>query len=195
MKNCALILLSLAAAACTTKSNSALIITKVVAPTVITSGTPPVTTCSVDAGSTETSFLRLNPAENVGQVGLVVQNTIAPTSSVNPALHTDASTFVPEQTVIDYELIPTLGSNAQSLGQKVIPTTGVLVPGGASVGTVAVIMVPPGVLSATIKAGTFVRTTFHIEGKLADGSSVHTSEREYLFEICTTAGCAANVCL
>ena len=198
MKIRSLILLTLAAAACTTKNNAALIISKVVPPTAATTGTPPavVVTCKIDPGTAENSFLLLNPAENVGQVGVVVQNFIRPTNTVNPLLNADSSTFIPEQAVVSYEVIPQIGANAapQSLGQKVIPATGVLVP-STGTGSVAVVMMPTGVVPATIKAGTFVRTTFHIEGKLIDGSSVHTSERQYLFEICTTAGCAANPCL
>jgi hypothetical protein len=34
-----------------------------------------------------------------------------------------------------------------------------------------------------------VRVIFHVEGKLDDGSSVRTSEHEYLFVTCNTAGC------
>ncbi len=33
---------------------------------------------------------------------------------------------------------------------------------------------------------------FDANGKLLDGSSVHTSEREYLFRVCNTAGCGTS---
>ena len=46
-----------------------------------------------------------------------------------------------------------------------------------------------GVSLAGLASGTIVRVMLHIEGKLLDGSTVHTSEREYLFQICSTAGC------
>jgi hypothetical protein len=42
-----------------------------------------------------------------------------------------------------------------------------------------------------------VRVTFHIEGKLTDGSSVRTNEYEYVFITCASGGtdCSSNQCL
>src|SRR2546423_1257255 len=46
-----------------------------------------------------------------------------------------------------------------------------------------------GLDTTALPAGAFVRTIFHLEGKLLDGQYVHTSEREYLFQVCRVAGC------
>ena len=69
---------------------------------------------------------------------------------------------------------------------------GVVVQTGGQ-GTVAAPLFLPGVLPAGAATGDFIRTSFHVEGKLADGSTVQTNEREYLFRICTT--CTTNACL
>ncbi len=190
MKTRLTILLAALAAACTTKNNSALQITKVVPPTVATATGSTTTTCTIEPGGTEVSFLAVNPAENTGTVGAIVENQALPNLQVNPLLRVDASSFLPHQAVITYEVI---GGGA-SIGQQTVPTAGVVVPGGGT-GAIAIQMLPKGSVPAGLAAGTFIRTTFHIEGKMVDGSSVHTSEREYLFQICTTTGCAGNSCL
>jgi len=43
-------------------------------------------------------------------------------------------------------------------------------------------------IPATLLTG-IVRVSFHIEGVLDDGSNVRTSDREYIFVTCSTAGC------
>ena len=153
-------------------------------------GTGTTLTCTLSPGDVETSFLAVNPAENTGTVGVVVLNQALP-NITNPLLRVDTNTFLPHQAVVDYEVI---GGGASIL-EKTIPATGATVPSAGGLGSIAVQMLPAGSVPATLAAGTFIRTTFHIEGKLVDGSSVHTSEREYLFQICTTPGCAANPCL
>jgi len=189
------LLSTLVALGCTTKENAALVITKVVAPTATTvaptGGGASTTTCTVDPASAELSYILFNPAENAGQVGLIVSNQMTSSVLVNTILRSETAIFLPDHAVIDYEV---LSATPTTLGQQISPASGVEVtPGGT--GAVSVIMFPNPSNVAGIVAGTFIRTTFHIEGKLVDNSSVHTSEREFLFRICKTAGCANNVCL
>ena len=184
------LMFALTALGCTTKESSALVINKVVPPTAVTVAGPPVsTTCTLDPTVAELSYIAFNPAENLGTIGAVVTNQIVPNPSGNPLL-TDASGFQPHQAVIDYEVL----SGANNLGRQFSPVGGVVVA-GSKTGTMAVVMFPqPGAL-AGVGDGVFIRTIFHIEGKLNDGSNAHTTEREYLFRVCLAAGCAKNVCL
>ena len=187
MKKSIAILLFLAAAGCKQKNNTGLVLTSVVTGTFTAATATAPSSCTFDPGGTETSYLPFNPAQNTGTVGVVVLNQIQPTTSVSSLL-TDASTFLPHQAVVDYEIV---GQGAVG-GEKIVPVSG-SVAGGSST-SVIVALVPSGAVG-TPAAGSVIRTTFHLEGKLADGSTVHTSEREYLFVVCTTAGCAGNPCL
>ena len=147
------------------------------------SGAAAVLGCEFDTASPEfTPFLPYNPAENRGMIAAVVQNNLTDTSSLNPDLRTNTTIFMPHQAVVDYELIPGGGAPAE----QVIPTSGVTVASGqkSAVG----IEIFRGV-AITPAPGTYIRVTLHLEGKLADGSLVRSSEREYLFQYCTTPGC------
>lgn len=182
----AMLLLALLLASCTTKNeNSALVITKVI-PATATGGATSLS-CVFQPGSQEfTPFLPFNPAENFGIIAAVVTNNIPINSTLNPLLREDTSTFLPHQVVLTYEY---LGSTiAPPAIPNVVPTSGIEVPGGGGNGTVGM-SIFNGVNLAPLATGTYVRATFHIEGKLLDGSSVRTAEREYLFQVCHTAGC------
>ncbi|MCA1827523.1 MAG: hypothetical protein LC689_11390 [Myxococcales bacterium] len=183
------ILLVLAAAGCKIKNNASLVITKVVAGTAVTTGAGGGAACTFNPGDVETDFLGYNPTENTGTLGVVVQNAILPSTNVNPALRTDAETFLAHQAVIDYEIV---GQGAVG-GERIVPVDGAVPTGGTA--PVIVPLLPAGAVPATVAPGSIIRTTFHIEGKLVDGSSVHTSEREYLWVVCASTGCAGNVCL
>lgn len=184
------LLAAVLALGCADKGNSALSITKVVPPTASTSATGP-STCTVDPTTLEVSYLAYNPAENQGVVGAVVSNQTLSTVALNPLLRLDTSTFLPHQAVIDYEVL----SGARQVGRQVSPVSGVEVPGGGGTGAIAVIMFPRPSDVAGLADGTFIRTTFRIEGTLNDQSKAHTNEREYIFRICNTPGCAGNKCL
>ena len=187
------------AAACTTQNNSALVITKVVPPKATTdtsTTTPPVTTtsCSFDPTANEFTFLPVNLTENQGNVAAVVQNFMPPTNSAN-SLNLDASVFLPHQAVVSFEFPgsgPPPGVTVKS--PIIVPVSGLEVPSGGAA-TVGIPMFLPGVVTGAVPNGTFIRVTFHVEGKLLSGTKARTSEREYLFEACDTAGCAQNVCL
>jgi len=182
----AILLLALLAASCTAKNeNSFLVITKVIPPLATTTGTPPATTtsCTFDPASTEFSFLPFNPAENQGLVAAVVANNLASNAALNTVLRIDTNTFLPHQVVVSYEVI----------GAGTAPAPNVVPAGGLEIATAGTGTVGFPIFNGRSLAGignnTFLRATFHIEGKLLDGSTVHTSEREYLFKICTTPGC------
>jgi len=189
-------------AACTTQNNSALVITRVVPPEVTTetsTTTPPVTTttCSFKTDAAEFSFLPVNLAENVGNVAAVVQNFMPPTNSAN-SLNLDAAFFLPHQAVVRYEFpgnpngAPPAGVTVQA--PAIIPVSGLEVPSGGTA-TIGIPMFVGGAVSGAVPDGTFIRVTFHVEGKLLGGSNARTSEREYLFQVCTDPGCGQNVCL
>jgi hypothetical protein len=184
------LMFALVALGCSTKASSALVITKVVAPTSkVTPGPPAVTTCVLDPAAPELSYLAFNPAENLAQVGAVVSNQMSPNPTANPLLQ-DATGFGPHRAIIDYEVL----SGANNVGRQVSPVGGLEVSGGKT-GTMAIVMFPKPSDLAGVGDGVFIRTYFHIEGKLGDGSNAHTGEHEYLFRVCRTPGCAQNVCL
>ncbi len=183
----AIVALALLLASCKTRNeNSFLTIVGLIPPTATASGTGATATvsCKFDPGSGEFSQLPYNPAENRGSVAAVVQNSISPALGLNSLLGTGTTTFLPHQAVVDYEFIP--ASAGAAPGQNTIPVSGLEVP-TSSKATVG-IDIFNGVAIA-VPNGTYIRVTFHIEGKLLDGSTVHTSEREYLFRYCNTAGC------
>jgi hypothetical protein len=185
-----LVVLALLGAGCTTRNeNSALVITSVIPPKATASGAGATASvsCAFDQTVAEFTELPYNPAENRGEVGAVVQNNLVSTAALNPQLRAESTTFLPHQAVVKYEYIP--GTAGTPPGQTVIPVSGVEVP-VASKGTVG-FSVFNGVTIA-VPAGTYIRVTMHLEGKLLDGSVVSTAEREYLFRFCTTAGCGQN---
>jgi hypothetical protein len=148
-------------------------------------------TCLLDPAAIELTFIRVNPAERSGTVGAIVSNRLATNANINTILRTDTNEFQPHEAVIDYEV---LTASPPAIGRQVWPVGGTSVPSGGT-GSVGVAMFPNAAAVAGIADGAFVRVTFHINGKLLDGSSVNTAEREYIFQICRTAGCSSNVCL
>src|SRR5258708_13655763 len=99
----AILLLALLAASCTTKNqNSSLVITKVLAGKA--SGVGAATTCSVNAGDSETDFLTYNPAVNAGHISAVVDNRLLDPTPFNTVLRTNTTDFLPPPMVVDYAL-------------------------------------------------------------------------------------------
>ena len=182
-----IVALALLLASCKTRNeSSALVITSVIPPTA-TAGTGTAgVSCVFNPSSQEfTPYLPYNPSENRGVVAAVVANNLVLTTTVNPLLRTDSTTFLPHQAVVDYEYIP--GSAGTPPGQATLPVSGIEIPGGGGKGTVGIDMFAGTAIA--VQTGTVIRVTFHLEGKLLDGSLVHTSEREYLFRFCNTTGC------
>jgi hypothetical protein len=173
------VLAALAGASCKINRNSALIVTKVVL------GTLQGTVCSYDPGASESDFAQIDPAANTGgTMGAVVSNQLTDPSSLSP-LRTNSATFHPHQVVADYEIIG--GATTRGV---IIPVSGTQIAPSAT-GSVLVPFFSPTV--TTTMSGT-IRVSFHIEGKLDDGSVVQTSEHEYIFVTCATAGCS-GACL
>jgi hypothetical protein len=191
MKTRTILLAAACAAACTTQNNSALVITTVVAAKAETSTTtPPVTNCKFDASADETSFQPINLASDDGTMGAVVHNAMPATNS-NNSLNLDAAVFEAHQAVIRVEFPGGTPPGVSVPNPIIVPVAGVVVSGATA--SIPVPLLPQGVITGNVPDKTFIRTTFHIEGKLLGGSSVHTSEREYLFEACPL--CADNPCL
>jgi hypothetical protein len=171
-----ILLAALAAASCKLSNrNTALVVTKVVI------GKLDNNLCTYDASANEFDFAHINPAANTGgTMGVVVKNQLLDPATLNAGLRTTSSMFHPHQMVGDYEII----GGAVTRG-VIIPVSGAQVPPGGS-SSVLVPFFSPTV--TTTMTGT-IRVTFHIEGKLDDGSIVTTSEHEYIFVTCATAGC------
>ena len=184
----AIVALALLLASCKTRNeNSALAITSVIPATASASGSGATATVSctfLPATIEFTPYLPYNPVENRGIVAAVVQNNLTSTINLNPILRAESTTFLAHQAVVDYEFIP--ASAGTPPGQATIPTSGIEVATGAK-GTIGIDMFAGSAI--TVPNGTIIRVTFHLDGKLLDGSLVHTSEREYLFRFCNTTGC------
>ena len=172
---------ALSMASCRADSYSGLVVTKLVLGTATTDpGPPAVTTCSYDPGSDEFSFAHIDPTANTGgTMGVIVQNNLASPVLLNPELRVDTTAFHPHQVVADYEIV-----GGPTLTDQLIPVSGTI-PGGGT-GAILVPFFAP-IQTATLSG--LVRVTFHIEGKLDDGSNARTGQHEYVFVTCATAGC------
>ena len=188
-------LLGLLAGACMTHGQrSDLVITSVIEATANT-GTSG-TTCTFDTSAHELTFSNLNPTTNSGLVASVVKNNLTDPSTTNPLLRTNSAQFQPHQIVVSYEVLPRTSGAAPpyTINPQIVAVGGAVVQPDGGQATVAGPLFPPGVIpTGSALTGDFIRTVFHIEGKLADGSTVSTNEREYLFRIDTTA--TTNPCL
>jgi hypothetical protein len=145
-------------------------------------GPPAYTYCTYDPSATEFDFAQIDPAANTGgTMGVVVDNNLLDTSTLNGILRTNSATFHPHQAVADYQETQPGGI---TVTQQIIPVSGTVPAGGK--GAVLVPFFAP--IPATLLTG-IIRVTFHIEGMLDDGSNVRTSEREYIFVTCSGAAC------
>ena len=179
-----ILLAALLGVSCTTKDKStSLVISKMVLGTETTNPGPPVTTfCTYDPSATEFDFAQIDPANNTGGVmGVVVQNNLIDPSTLNPQLRANSATFHPHQAVADYQETQPGGI---TVTQQIIPVSGTVPAGGS--GAVLVPFFAP--IPATLLTG-IIRVSFHIEGKLDDGSNVRTSVREYIFVTCSGSAC------
>ena len=178
-----ILLAALAVTSCKTNQSSALTITKVVLGT--SSGTPPV--CKYDTGSDETAYPSIDPAANTGGfVGVVVQNNLLDTSTLNPDLFANSATFRPHQAVVDYEII-----GGATTTNVIIPVSGVVDSSGGQ----SAILVPFFAPTVTATMTGTIRVTFHLEGKLDDGSTAKTTERDYIFVTCSGGATCNSSCL
>jgi hypothetical protein len=177
-----ILLVALLATSCFVKSNknSAIIVTRVVKGA--SSGTPPV--CAFSPSDPEFDFATVNPAAVLGVMGVVISNQLTKTDSINTVLRTDSTLFSPHQVVADYEVI-----GGPIIAGQIIPVSGASISGSG--GTTAVLT--PFFFPPAVKAlqGT-IRVTFHIEGKLDDGTNMKSTEHEYIFITCTAASCSTT---
>jgi hypothetical protein len=177
-----ILLAALLATSCMVKSNknSAIVITKIVVGK--SAGVPPV--CTFSPGDAEFSFARVDPAVVSGVMGVVINNQLVKTDQFNKNLQTDSTTFSPHQVVADYEVI-----GGPIIAGQIIPVSGGTINGGGGIAPVLTpFFFPPAVKALQ---GT-IRVTFHVEGKLDDGTSVKSTEHEYIFITCNTAGCSTS---
>ena len=189
-------LAAFAAASCTTNQrNSALSITKVVV------GSLSGSTCTLSATADETDFPTFNPTETLaaiaagtptgnGLAGFVVSNNLSNTANLNTVLRTNTNTFTPHQAVVAYQVV-----GGASLPEQIIPVSSGTVLNGQT--PVAVPLFSPiAIVNALAAFATpqFVRTTTRIEGTLDDGTTVSTSEHDFVVQVCNTAGCPETTC-
>src|SRR3954453_3688776 len=151
MRTRTILLAAVFATACTVQNNSALLITEVLPPTLVThtsTDTPPVTTsdCELDSAAKEVSFLPINLTENDGSLFVTVVNGIQATNSAN-SLNVDASVFLPHQAVITYQFLATGDGNPPANvtvahSPVIVPVDGAPITGGGAAQTVAVPIIP-----------------------------------------------------
>jgi hypothetical protein len=185
---------ALLAAACTTDGyRSDLIITSVVLPTATTTvvGTATQTTCTLNTSAAETilpNFLPATPG-NFAFVGFVVNNQLTNTASLNTTLRTNTTLWAPDVAVVDYQII-----GGGTIAEQRIATSGGSVNSG-QINTVGVPLFSPAAVIAALPANGQVRTTTHIEGHLDDGTTVSTTDHDYIIQICNGGtNCTAISC-
>jgi|GEM_PF-1665712 len=186
-KNLTLIGAALLALSCTTKNeNGFLVITKMVAP-VVTTGSTGGTTCTFSPATDETIFATVNPgvpptSTKGFRLAAVVENRLTPNGNQATG-RVNTFDFVVEQAVVNYEAAGTI---AVSIGQQIVPAIGLVKAQGSA--AIGLDLFTPG-LTGIPGPGTPIRVVFHLEGKLLDGSVIHSSEYEYLVTTCGTATC------
>jgi hypothetical protein len=187
----------LALSGCTTDNkNSALSVTSVslaTATTTTASSGATSTSCAFAVGNPETAFplFAANGLNSLGAAGFVVRNQLVDPTTVNTAFNTDSTTFSPHQAVIDYEII----GGTQTIAEQIVPVSATPVDSGALATVVVPVFLPTAAL-AVLKTlpggGAVVRTTVRIEGKLDDGSTVSTSEHEFVVSVSTSAAAVGS---
>ena len=188
------VLLAVVLAGCTTKNQSSYLEILRVVPGIYAAGTATTpATCTVNPGGLEVDFLNIDLSKRFGQIGVSIVNGL-PNNTNQGIGRLNTNDFIAQQTVVSYEVLGTPGAPPPatiSPAQGVVPT--------ATTGSVSTFLFPQGAgLGSAIPAGKNVRVTFHIEGKLTDGSSVRTNEYEYVFVTCASSGtadCSSNLCL
>ena len=108
---------------CNTNMNSSLVVSKMVLGTLTTLPGPPITSfCSYDPSAQEFDFAQIDPTANTGgTMGVVVDNNLTDTTTLNQILRTNSATFHPHQAVADYEVI---GGSTVTLDVTVIRSAG-----------------------------------------------------------------------
>ncbi|HEY2031282.1 MAG TPA: hypothetical protein VGH20_18955 [Myxococcales bacterium] len=193
-----LIAIALLAAACTTNDrNGSLVVTGVVVGK-FTAATPTTSAaCTYNAGDGEEILPNYNTAGSVNRAsaGFVVKNQLIDVSTLNTALNAATNNFSPHQAVVDYEILPSTGAAPVTLAQQIIPVSSGAVPSQTSQVVVVELFSPATVLAAVNGlTDAFVRTTTRIEGKLDDGTTVSTSDHDYVVHVCNGANCAFEAC-
>jgi hypothetical protein len=190
------LLAALVMLSCSTNDrNSALSVTSVVMGT-FAAGTTPTSggTCTFSATSQETEFpvFAANAPNSLGASGFVVKNQLVSTTTVNKAFNGDTTTFSPHQAVVDYEIV-----GGATLPQQTIPVSGSPMSSGTSQAVIVPLFLPTAILQAMQalpNGGAVVRATTRIEGRLDDGTTVTTSEHEFVVVVQTGAAAVGTPC-
>lgn len=186
------LLITVALAGCSTKNQSSYLEILRVVPGAFAPATPTApASCTISPNGTEVDFLNIDLTKRFGQVGVVVQNALQLNANTG-VNRLNTNDFIADRAVISYEVIGgSSPAQVNGVAQGIVQA--------ASTGVVGTFLFPQGGNFATsIGANKTVRVTFHIEGKLNDGSSVRTNEYEYVFLTCASSGaadCSTNQCL
>jgi hypothetical protein len=173
---------ALALAGCTTQNQfSYLVITKVVEGTLTPATATAPATCTIDPAAKAIDYLHVNPAESSGLAAPVIENRLL--NNANAATgRLNSNDFIAHQAVIDYEVI-----GQAPMARQIVPIDGMVPAGGSA--AINVPFFPPGSNAPRINGS--VRVSFHLEGKTLDGATAKTNQHEYIFVLCTAAGCTS----
>jgi hypothetical protein len=178
---------------CTTNGlRGDLFISKAVRPTLAGGATG--SSCELNAGTAESAFGSVDPnVAPVYLIGLVVNNNLANNGNA-AAGRLNTNNFQVEQARINYDF-PDPAFHP-SIGEHVVPANGYVQSGQTqAVGVQAFPSDVIGALKGALAGGSgTVRIHTHLEGRLADGSSIKTAEYEYAVKICAGCGTPAPVC-
>ena len=171
---------------CTTHGgNTFVVTTKIVQPTgTLDAVTKVVTNCVIDPGSPELNFPAFNTTVPL-QLGIVLQNRlIAGSTPTRP----QSNDFVAEKVVINYE---STNTGTPGVPEQNLPAQGFVPAGGSA--AISAVLIPAGAIATALTALPSVRVHLYVVGRLGDGSTVKTSDYEFIaVPGAATTGCVGK---
>ena len=144
--------------------------------------TKAITACKYDPGSKETVFPPFDTASALA-LGVVLNNRLPSTSTPT---RPESNDFTAEKFVINYE---STGTGTVSIAEQTLPAQG-SVPAGATGVAVGVVM--PVTVATTLAGQPSVRVHLYVIGRLLDGTTVKSSDYEFIAVPSATALCTAG---
>ena len=159
-------------ASCTTHGgNTFLLATKVIAATgTLDPLTKLITGCKLDPGAKELAFPAFDTT-NALALGIVLENRLAATATVTKP---ESNDFVAEKFVVNYE---STGTGSVSISEQSLPAQGYVTAGGIGV---AVGLLMPVSVETALTGLSSVRIHVYVVGKLSDGTTVKSSDYEFI---------------
>ena len=150
--------------------NTFVVATKVIQPSgTIDATTKLVTNCIVSADSPEVLFPTFNGTDSLA-LGIALENRLQAIATTRP----ESNDFVAEVVVVNYE---STDGNSIAVPEQRLPVQGFVAAGnkGAVYGTLI-----PAVLGSGALKGKTVRVHLYVVGRLNDGSTVKSSDYEFI---------------